>query len=218
MKKLVFGLVAVMLFSFEGKANEKNIIGYEKDGKISIEQRKLSGIQEGFTNFLSDNKPEDNLTSFEIKFKLDKPDNSNYYNLSDEFIIGKVVNGKFVIIIDKEKLIEDAEVEWKKKGYVYDLVDVEIIESIPENDTSLKFYILHFFSKKHDINIGYFVSLSSDSFYFRGLSLDAGVSCTSTQCQFGCNPTSLINPSTKKPVLTCSSCDNECTKTSTVGG
>lgn len=40
--------------------------------------------------------------------------------------------------------------------------------------------------------------------------------CTSTSCQFGCMPASVLNPSTGKTVLTCSSCTNTCTKTASI--
>lgn len=72
-------------------------------------------------------------------------------------------------------------------------------------------------NKDSSIKVAYFLRLESASFYLSDQSLDAGLSCTSTQCQFSCAPTSMINPKTKKPVLTCSTCANECVKVATVG-
>lgn len=142
---------------------------------------------------------------------------SNNSLINEEILIGKVISGKNVVTIDKNEIIDIIEKQWRTIGYKYELEVIEILVSIPDNDPSQKLYVLQLMNKDNTIKVAYFLRLESASFYLSDQSLDAGLSCTSTQCQFSCAPASLIDPKTRKPVLTCSTCTNECVKTATAG-
>lgn len=77
---------------------------------------------------------------------------------------------------------------------------------------------MYAYSADYSAKTALFIDLANNVFTLRTIDASVSITCTSTGCQFGCAPASVINPKTLKPVLTCSSCVNTCTKTATASG
>lgn len=100
MKKLVFGLIATVVFAFNGNAQK---VGESRDGKFVITED-LSFLKEKWDDLLKDNKIDGEIDRFEITAETYKDDKTNedvtYYQITgytkDNF--GKVAS---VLSFDK---------------------------------------------------------------------------------------------------------------------
>lgn len=165
----------------------------------------------------------DNVTAEEkpVNFRT-----KNIQFLPGDEIAKENVNGDIIFTVKKEDLIKHFEDYWAQQGKSYDLTHIEIVETLVDNDPNNVIYILYGRNVNSTIKVATEINRTASSisapypvYTFKQIMQDfkAHISCTST-CQFGCMPAAIKNPSTRKTVLTCSSCENAqtCTKTASV--
>ena len=142
-----------------------------------------------------------------------KQTNSNQLRIVAGTEIGELRTGNvFVITADESDLLAEFDALGRAEGFSYTMTGIEIVEVVDEVDSHRTHYLLYAHDRDYEAKAACFLELVNGKFMAMS---GPTVTCTSTNCQFGCAPGAVYNPSTGHSVLTCTTCANPCTKTAT---
>lgn len=141
------------------------------------------------------------------------------FSPGDQIAVWNSTTGSWQFTVSQNDLVVHFEEFWRDQGYTYNLDSVIIDEHVDAYGTS---YALICKNNGNTIKVGTIIekipaggaqTLPVLRLMASLSDFQAGVSCTSTQCPYSCNPGQIRNPSTGKYILGCTPCANTCTKT-----
>lgn len=142
-----------------------------------------------------------------------KKDSTNNSKISDGVVVGKIINGEFVITADKEELLSDFSKMAYEQGLgnvVYESISI-VKKELMDNGKIEYYYGLYASDKDFKYNSAISLKLDGSNFELDTLSGGGTITCQSVGCGTACAPyKKKVNGGS---LWTCSECSNPCTKT-----